>query len=430
MRHAHGRVPGCMQFTHSTAGPDTTTAARQVAASPSAHPLPRGPVFGWSSLRGRNVDGVPNVGHLANRALTTSGRAAIFHALKLLQLAPQRGVLLPTYHCPTMVAPALLAGLRPMFYALGEDGLPDLAALAHGPAAEAGAMLVPHLFGRSQSLAAVRRWCDAHGVALIEDCAHSLFGQAGERPVGTWGDYAAASLSKFLPVPEGGLLASAARPVPALPLRPRRWRDELKGWVDVAESSALHRRVSGLNGILGAALGVKHALRGTRWPSRPDPTAEDPHKRSAEEMMADCDMARVDDAPLAVTRWMRGHLPLDRVVTARRLNFDTYARYFDGVHGARSLADSGPDGAGWPEAVAPYVFPLWVDDADAVYGRARRLRLPVFRWDRLWPGTPQLSGDVGMRWSRHVLQLLCHQDLSSADVEQVSYTIRQLLAGH
>ena len=37
--------------------------------------------------------------------------------------------------------------------------------------------------------AEVRAWCDAQSIALIEDCAHSFFGTAGNRPVGAWGDY-------------------------------------------------------------------------------------------------------------------------------------------------------------------------------------------------------------------------------------------------
>lgn len=419
-----------MQPNPISAQREASSAPRQSLPDPRRLPLPRGPVFGWSSLRGRHDDRVPHVGQLPNQALTTSGRAAIFHALQLLNLGPRGTVLLPTYHCPTMVAPALLAGLQPKFYALGEDGLPDLSALERAPEEHAAAIVVPHLFGRAQSLAAARHWCDARGIKLIEDCAHAFFGQAGERPVGTWGDYATASLSKFLPVPEGGLLASASRTVPALRLQPRRWQDELKGWIDVTEAGALHQRVPGLNGLLGTAFRLKHALRGTQWPATTTSMPGEASTRSADEMLADSDMARIDDTPLAVTRWMRSRLPLERIVSLRRLNFDTYAQCLEGAPGARSLCGAGPDGAGWPEAVAPYVFPLWVDRADAVYARARQLRLPVFRWDRLWPGTPLLPGDMGSRWSRHVLQLLCHQDLSRADVEQVSRTIRQLLAGH
>ena len=31
---------------------------------------------------------------------------------------------------------------------------------------------------------------------------------------------------------------------------------------------------------------------------------------------------------------------------------------------------------------------------------------------------PALAGDMGPQWSHHVLQLLCHQDLSSADIRR------------
>jgi dTDP-4-amino-4,6-dideoxygalactose transaminase len=412
---------------HSIAALDEAAPATGVDAT-MTNPLPRGPVFGWRSLRGQTNATVANVGMLAGQAMTTSGRAAIFHALKLLQMPPRRcGVLVPTYHCPTMVAPAHLAGLPIRFYGLAEDGLPDLQSIDAQATDRCGAILVPHLFGRTLSLAAVRSWCDRHGIALIEDCAHALFGQAGERPVGAWGDYATASLSKFLPVPEGGLLASATRPVPALPLAPRCWQDEAKGWADVAEVSAAHQRLLGLNALLGAAFKAKAVLRGGGPQEPSDTAAAASNCPGTMQMMDECDMARVEGRPLNVTRWMAAHLPRGDIVARRRRNFDSYGRCLDGAHGAHSLAGTGPHGAGWPEAVAPYVFPLWVDEADAVYAQLRRQRVPVFRWDRRWPGTPDAPGDAGRAWSRHVLQLLCHQDLGTSDIEHISQAVRSLL---
>ena len=85
-----------------------------------------------------------------------------------------------------------------------------------------------------------------------------------------------------------------------------------------------------------------------------------------------------------------------------------------------------------PEGAAPYVFPLRIDAtdrADHIYAVLRRHAMPVFRWDRIWPGTPTaLPGDVGPLWSRNVLQLLCHQDLSEADVMRTAQTVLGLLA--
>jgi perosamine synthetase len=77
--------------------------------------------------------------------------------------------------------------------------------------------------------------------------------------------------------------------------------------------------------------------------------------------------------------------------------------------------------------VAPYVFPLWVDDADRVYQALRNEGVPVFRWDQIWPDTPHLAHDVGADWSRHVLQLLCHQDLDEIDIRRSAARLIALL---
>jgi len=50
--------------------------------------------------------------------------------------------------------------------------------------------------------------------------------------------------------------------------------------------------------------------------------------------------------------------------------------------------------------------------------------VPLYRWDIVWPGTPQWAGDAGHDWSTHVFQLACHQDMSEADVDAVAATIR------
>ena len=52
--------------------------------------------------------------------------------------------------------------------------------------------------------------------------------------------------------------------------------------------------------------------------------------------------------------------------------------------------------------------------------------MPVFRWDRLWPGVPALAGDQGRLWSHHVLQLACHQDLSDAHLDRLVAALLRL----
>ncbi len=369
--------------------------------------LPRGPVLDWSSFRLVDAPGVASVQDLPQTAFTTSGRAAIYQALLQLRLPAGSGVLVPTYHCPTMVAPIVLAGLKPHFFGLNDQGLPALERIAAETAACSRVMLVSHYFGFARSLAAVRQWCDERGIALIEDCAHCLFGQAGDRPIGAWGDFATASLSKFLPLAEGGVLASASRPIDTLPLSRPGIKAQVKGWVDVLEPATGHGRLAGINHALALLLKLR------RRPPANAATQPTPSLPDGEAMMRDCDMARVGQKPSWASRVLTVALPRGHIITRRQENYLAYSRHFAHQQGARPLFD--PVGEE-RQPVAPYVFPLWVDDPDPVYHEARSRSLPVFRWDRLWPGTPSQPQDAGARWSRHVLQLLCHQDLSDDDI--------------
>jgi dTDP-4-amino-4,6-dideoxygalactose transaminase len=343
-------------------------------------------------------------------ALTSSGRAAIFQALRQLHLPAGSKVLVPTYHCPTIVAPVLLAGLQPVFYAVREDGLPDVASLSRPAAVNARAVLVAHYFGLTRSLHEVRAWCDERGVALIEDCAHAFFGMAGERPVGAWGDYAAASISKFFPVPEGGLLASARNPIQELGLVSQGVKSAVKGWVDAVETGVAYRRFRGLNTILGVLFQIKN--RGQRV-FRVSSDDSDTVDESAAVILENGYMSRLARAPLPIARCLLRTLPRGRVVARRQENYRGYATQFPSAPGVRLLFPDLP-----PQAV-PYVFPVWFDRADEVYAGLRAEGLPVFRWDRVWPGTPRLEGDHGLAWSHQVLQFLCHQDLNAVDIRYI-----------
>lgn len=377
---------------------------------------PRAPVLGWSSFRGARAAGVACVDDGNKHVLTTSGRAAIYHALRCQALPEGSEVLVPTYHCPTMVAPVFLAGLVPRYFPIDGAGLPEIQALRAMPRPLPRVLLAAHYFGLPQSMADLRQWCDENQVCLIEDCAHSLFGQAGERPVGRWGDWATASISKFLPVPEAGVLASNSGAPLSLRLHAASLRTQVKGIFDVVELGARHGRLPGLQAMVRTARWIK---RGT-----PDVALQEapavPALPTEAEMMRGCDMARLDERPLWISRWISRGLPRAEVVRGRRRNYLQYLDALDAIPGTRMLRPTLTDTA------SPYVFPLWVDDADRVYHALRHRSAPVFRWDRLWARTPDIPGDHGRLWSRHVLQLLCHQDLGHHEINAVCTTVREL----
>lgn len=405
----------------SSTAPRTTPPATPPA--PLA-PLPKGPVFGWRSLAGAKAASLPWVGSLPACVATTSGRAALYQALRALQLTHGDAVLVPSYHCPTMVAPVVCAGLVPSFFAIGPDGLPRLDLINAAQLHAARAIIVAHYFGIVHNLDPVREWCDQHGIALIEDCAHALFGAVDGHTVGRWGDYCTASISKFLPVSEMGLLASARRPV-TWAGQPPGARAQVKGAVDVLEKACRYGRPAGLALLLRGLFFLKNRSQGppghAAVPPRPRDTAGP--DAAVEQMVTECDMGRLDHAPVWAARFIHGLLPRQRMVARRQRNFDLFSRLLKGLAGTRPVV------AERPAESAPYVYPLWVDDADRVYEHLRMRGMPVFRWDRIWPDMPVMPGDMGPLWSQHVLQLLCHQDLSAADIGRVVAEIRQAV-GH
>jgi dTDP-4-amino-4,6-dideoxygalactose transaminase len=380
--------------------------------------LPKAPVLGWDSFWPVGDSTLPSVGDLPNRLLTSSGRAALHAALLQMQLPPGSGVLVPCYHCPTMVAPIVEAGLAPVYYPLNPVGLPDLDRIEL-PKAAPRAMFVAHFFGLARSLAAVREWCDQRKILLVEDCAHSLFGRAGERPIGAWGDYATASLTKFLPVTEAGLLASATRRLQPVALATPTLPAQFKAVWDLVDRSRQHERLAGLTHALAPLFWLRDRRRDPSLACMTDNVDPDD-----DSIRAGCDMARIHEQPSWISRLLNATLPTGRIASLRRRNFELLSGRLEGAPGARLLQHELSDHS------APYVMPLLVDGAaraDAVYFRMRTARMPVFRWDRLWPGTPSLTGDTGAVWSRQVLQLLCHQDLSPGELFNIAAATRQAL---
>ena len=394
--------------------------------SASPLPAPRLPVVGWNTFSGPREAPVPTLLAHPRHVLTTSGRAAILLALECLAVGPEDVVLLPSYHCPTMVSPVMTLGAEAVFYPIDEHGAPRLDWLSAHLPAHSKALLVPHYFGLPQPMDAVRAWCDARGIALIEDCAHAMFGRAGQRAIGSWGDVAIASLTKFFPTPEGGVLALNRADLRMPALTPVSRIDQVKAASDILHMGASHDRLPGLNGLIRGVFTLKSALRallrGERLHKPPVPSR---HGDLDEEQEIDANMALID-LPLsrrALTRasgWISTRVPRRRIVETRRRNYAFFTEAFAHCEGVHPLLPA------LPPDCAPYVFPLWVRTPDPGYLEMRRLGVPVSRWDRLWPGVPALPGDVGKSWSHHVLQLACHQDLTDADLRRIVAEVRRL----
>jgi dTDP-4-amino-4,6-dideoxygalactose transaminase len=384
--------------------------------------LPRAPVFGWGVFTGTRDAGLPCILDRPGVIFTSSGQAAIALALQELGIGRGDRVLVPTYHCPTMIAPVAAAAATPLFFPIDASGAPRLSELEQWDLTGVRAMIAVHYFGLPQPMSEVRQFCDDHGIALIEDCAHAMFGKADGVPIGSHGHYAIASLTKFLPTTDGGCLVCGARSGPARVLPRRALADEIRVVANTIETGANYRRLPGLNRLLRASFGALSALRGSaRLPAGAD-VNDGPGPQLSSASTEPAPRAKPLGPASVWSRWIARSAHRGRIVANRRRNYRQLATLLAGLPGTRVLQ------AELPEHAAPYVFPLWVDSPARIYPRVRRAGIPVYRWDDVWPNTPLLRGDHGSDWSVHVFQLGCHQDLELDDLASMTDSLREILA--
>jgi len=347
--------------------------------TPAPARIPPLPVLSWGALLGPREAHLPSLLTLAGVQFTTSGRAAILLALEALGVGHGQRVLLPTYHCPTMVAPVVTLGAAPVFYPLDDSGAPQLEWLNQCDLRGVRAIIVAHYFGLPQPMAALRAWCDRHGLALIEDCAHALFVSSGGRAIGAWGDMAIGSLVKFLPVPEGGcLIINGALDAPRLvPPGPGA---EVRAVVDTLDAAARYQRLYGMNGLVIAVLSAWRRLRGSSGvtSAASATTASVPPPR----IDSPIDTLRAHRLPTRTARFLARHLPRQRVVDARRARYAELARRLAGHSGLHPLlpqlpADCAPTSSrfGWTHPTPPMLncaSAASPSSAGTGSGRARR----------------------------------------------------------
>jgi dTDP-4-amino-4,6-dideoxygalactose transaminase len=137
----------------------------------------------------------------------STGRDAIHHAYRSLGIGQGDCVLAPALICRSAVEPIAATGARIQFVDVAPDldydeDLLEAAFVRHRPRS----LLAVHHFGRRPRLERYRELCSRFGSLLIEDRCHSLPSTA-DFSADLIGDYAIYSLRKFLPVPDGGVLA-------------------------------------------------------------------------------------------------------------------------------------------------------------------------------------------------------------------------------
>ena len=386
-------------------------------AAPAAQPVPARPrvplvpVLSGASFRAGRGPRPPSVLDAPHVRLVTSGRIALALALRELGVREGDSVLLPAYHSLSMVPPVLWSKAAPRFYRV--DGaarvdLDDVAALCD---ASVKVLVATHYFGFPQDLAALRAFCDARGIALVEDCAHAFFGRSGGKPLGSHGDYAIASSMKFFPMYEGGALVSARHALDRVALRSAGKGFEAKVVLNTLEYSFRYGRLPAIQALLALPMRAKDLLW-RRIKARRPAAAKAALAPGSSDSDYSFDPGWLDKRSSLFARLLLARVGAARIVALRRRHYQRLQEALAGLPGCRPLHPTLPD------EVCPWLFPLLVDDAEAVFTRVRQLGVPVVRFaETLWPGVDAGRCPHSARLSRHVLAFPCHQELSEAEFD-------------
>ncbi|NDV01364.1 DegT/DnrJ/EryC1/StrS family aminotransferase [Pseudoroseicyclus tamaricis] len=146
----------------------------------------------------------------ARYALAVSScSAALFLSLEALELPKGSRVLIPAFTFAAVPSSIVHAGMVPVLVECGANYRIDMADFARKlPGADA--VIISHMRGHTSDMDAIMAQCEAAGVPVIEDAAHSLGTTWAGRNIGTIGKVGCFSFQsyKLLNAGEGGILVT------------------------------------------------------------------------------------------------------------------------------------------------------------------------------------------------------------------------------
>lgn len=147
--------------------------------------------------------------HLPDTLATSSGTGALHIAFELAGAGPGTEIITTSMTAEPTNTAILQVGAMPVFADVNPlTGNLDPQSVESLITERTKAICVVHYAGYPGELDELRRIADAHGVALVEDCAHALGASFDGSSVGTYGDFSIFSFQaiKHMTTVDGGML--------------------------------------------------------------------------------------------------------------------------------------------------------------------------------------------------------------------------------
>jgi hypothetical protein len=240
--------------------------------------------------------------------------------------------------------------------------------------------------------------------------------------VGSTGDYAIGSSMKFFPIYEGGCLVSRRHRL-GVSLRSAGAGFEAKAALAALETSFAYGRMRGLRAALSLPLRLKSLLWNALKSRAPaGAAAASSLAPSSSDSSFVFDPHWIDKRSSWFSRTTLRLASRPRIVALRRRHYLELQAALDGLPGCRPLFASLPEGA------CPWVFPLLVDEPEALFARLQQAGVPMVRFGAaLWPGVDASVCANSVQLGRQLIAFPCHQELTGAERAWMSAAIRDAL---
>jgi perosamine synthetase len=347
-----------------------------------------------------------------------NARTSIAYAFQFSGVNSESSVLIPAYHCGSMVEPAIWLNADILLYHMNSDLSPNqqhMEKLIRDADKPVSAMLLPHYFGFPQDIDVWRRFCDKHNLKLIEDCAHAFFGKTSQGQIlGNSGDFAVASVRKFFSSPDGGILIGKNLDA-VLPTN----KPSVKREVQATLQMLLQAAEFGQLGLLGKFLIWLSKCRSDLKKSLPNQSINTTLASNTPNtpQLNWFDPNLITKSGLRISKILMKYCRLSDIVETRRNN---YFRFIKGISNIEKLLPLFP---ALPDDVAPYMVPLLLKSGENDFEQLKRAGIPIWRWEELADSDCELS----QQYRLQLLHFPCHQELDPVDIDWICSKLNETL---
>lgn len=357
---------------------------------------------------------------------TYDGRAALFQLFSNIRALGRPSVLLPAFHCPTVVEPAIQADFSARFYRVRKDLTIDVDDFLRCLDEDVAAALVINYFGFPANIEEVRAACRVNKTLLIEDCAHSFLNANPVHLAGGRADFAIYSFKKLVPSSVGGgIRCNVDEPSIVTSLvRPPTYNSivTLKRMIDQAISQSDSGLLAGLQKGADAAYGL-FKRRSTAKSTAPEKTINTVGgDYNFDERLV---ISRIPGFARHILNVAR----LDEVATSRQANYSFLRDRILPVSGVE-VAIHGSAGS-----VCPWALPVRIDNRSTIDRELKARGVPLFTFGETLH--PELFGDRAASdhaiesaeyLSSHLLCFSIHQSISMKHLEFVGDQVAKVMS--